>query len=82
MGTLVPKLTSRLTGTYVKSLEAPLPFKKKRANMFRTFMEPSYFAPHMKLDGVGAVDNGPSTNKLHHFVQKRKKKKKKVTCDM
>ena len=34
-----------------------------------------------KLDGVGPVDNRPSTNKLHHFVQK-KKKKKKVTCDM
>jgi hypothetical protein len=30
-----------------------------------------------KLDGVGPVDNRPSTDKLHHFVQK-----KKVTCDM
>ena len=29
------------------------------------------------------VDNRPSTDKLHHFVQKKeeKKKKKKVTCD-
>ena len=34
----------------------------------------------LKLDGVGPVDNKPSTDKLHHFVQK-KKKKKKVTCD-
>ena len=25
-----------------------------------------------KLDGVGPVDNRPSTNKLHHFVQKNK----------
>ena len=30
-----------------------------------------------KLDGVGPVDNRPSTNKLHHFV----KQKKKLTCD-
>ena len=24
-----------------------------------------------KLDGVGPVDNKPSTDKLHHFVQKK-----------
>ena len=24
-----------------------------------------------KLDGVGPVDNRPSTDKLHHFVQKK-----------
>ena len=30
-----------------------------------------------KLDGVGPVDNRPSTDKLHHFVQKKKRK-----CDM
>ena len=39
-----------------------------------------------KLDGVGPVDNRPSTNKLHHFIQKKKNKKKcdiwHVTCDM
>ena len=29
-----------------------------------------------KLDGVGPIDNTPSTNKLHHFVQKKK------NCDM
>ena len=34
-----------------------------------------------KLDGVGPVDNRPSTDKLHHFVRK-KKMKKKMTCDM
>ena len=33
-----------------------------------------------KLDGVGSVDNRPSTDKLHQFVQK--KFKKKNTCDM
>ena len=32
-----------------------------------------------KLDGVGPVDNRPSTDKLYHFVQK---KKKIVTHDM
>ena len=31
----------------------------------------------IKLDGVGPVDNRPSTDKLHHFVQKIEKKKKK-----
>ena len=34
-----------------------------------------------KLDGVGPVDNRPSTDKLHHFVRKRKKKLWHVTCD-
>ena len=34
-----------------------------------------------KLDGVGPVHNRPSTDKLQHFVQK-KKKKWQVTCDM
>ena len=34
-----------------------------------------------ELDGVGPVDNRPSTDKLHHFVRK-KNKKKNVTCDM
>ena len=29
-----------------------------------------------KLDGVGPVDNRPSTDKLHHFVQKKTKQKK------
>ena len=33
----------------------------------------------LKLDGVGPVDNRPSTDKLNHFV--RKKHKKHVTCD-
>ena len=32
--------------------------------LFRVF---SQFLP--KLDGVGPVDNRPSTNQLHHFVQ-------------
>ena len=35
------------------------------------------FASSHKLDGVSPVDNRPSTNKLHHIVQKKKKKKKK-----
>ena len=30
----------------------------------------------VKLDGVGPVDNRPSTDKLHHFVRKKRKKKK------
>ena len=39
-----------------------------------------------KLDGVGPVDNRPSTDKFHHYVQKKRKKKKNdmwhVTRDM
>ena len=30
-----------------------------------------------KLDGVGFVENSPSTKKFHHSVQRRKKKRKK-----
>ena len=30
-----------------------------------------YLCMLYKLDGVGPLDNGPSTNKLHHFVQKK-----------
>ena len=35
-----------------------------------------------KLDGVGSVDNRPSTNKLHQIVRKkeRKKERKKKHC--
>ena len=32
---------------------------------------------YSKLDGVGPLDNRPSTNKLHHFVQKKEKKEEK-----
>ena len=32
----------------------------------------------LELDGVGPVDNRPSTDKLHHFV----KKNKEITRDM
>ena len=35
-----------------------------------------------KLDGVGPVDNRPSTDKLHHFVKKNKKNMWHVTRDM
>ena len=30
-----------------------------------------------KLDGVGSIDNRPSTDKLHHFVRKKQNNKKK-----
>ena len=29
-----------------------------------------------KLDGVGPVDNRPSTDQLHHFVEKKRRRKK------
>ena len=31
---------------------------------------------YLKLDGVGPVDNRPSTDKLNQFIQKRKKKRR------
>ena len=31
---------------------------------------------HSNRDGLGQIDNRPSTNKLHHFVRKKKEKKK------
>ena len=34
-----------------------------------------------ELDGVGPVDNRPSTNKLHHFVEEEEKREEK-NCDM
>ena len=35
-----------------------------------------------ELDWIGPIDNRPSTDKLDHFVGKKKKKKEKeVTCD-
>ena len=30
----------------------------------------------LKLDGVGSVDNRPSTDKLQHFVQKKNQNQK------
>ena len=36
----------------------------------------------LKLDGVGPVDNRPSTNKLHRFVRKKKKTKKRKKNDL
>ena len=32
-----------------------------------------------KLDGIGPVDKGPSTNDLHHFVNKKKRSRKNYT---
>ena len=37
-----------------------------------------YCTLHIKLDGVGPVDNRPSIKKLQHFVRKKERKK----CDM
>ena len=34
-----------------------------------------------KLDGVGPVDNRPSTDKLHHCVKNKNKNKQKTKCD-
>ena len=35
----------------------------------------------LKLDGVGPVDDRPSTDKLHPFVRKKNEKKLHVTRD-
>ena len=44
---------------------------KKQAHKF----QPIKSLRGVKIDGVGPVDNRPSTNKLHHFVRKKTKKK-------
>ena len=41
-------------------------------------MDNVFYQDNRKLDGVGPVDNRPSTDKVHHFVWKKKKK----NCDM
>ena len=56
-------------------------------NTFKTPFCLNFDIMNYELDGVGPVDNRPSTNKLYYFVQKKKKKKKKkksmghVTCE-
>ena len=37
--------------------------------LFSARLFPSFFS--LKLDGVGPIYNRPSTNKLHHFIQKK-----------
>ena len=37
------------------------------------FLHAPIFLKVYKLDGVGPVDNRPSTDKLHHFVRKKLK---------
>ena len=51
------------------------------ADSSKSFIESLAFAlslSHKTRRGLGPIDNRPSTNKLHHFV---KKKKIHVTCD-
>ena len=51
----------------------------KALNMSFGFLHDMIVVDMKKLDGVGPVDNRPSTDKLHHFVQKKEEEKK--TCD-
>ena len=54
-------------------------FKKIYINCFIVFgslVWKGILISYLDLDGVGPVDNIPSTNKLHHFVQKKKEEKK------
>ena len=49
------------------------------------FLFPKHILDHKKkLDGLGPVDNRPSTKKLHHLCPENKKEKKmsRVTCHM
>ena len=49
-------------------------FAKRIYNMSQAYL--------VKLDGVGPVDNRPSTDKLHPFVREKKEIKiKKIKCD-
>ena len=53
----------------------PKPRREVHISLLHFFL--SCFVFLSKLDGVGPVDNRPSTDKLHHFAQKKKRKKKK-----
>ena len=53
--------------------------KEYRKNNFTVIFLIIYFSlKEFKLDGIGPVDNRPSTDKFEHFVHT----KKNVTCDM
>ena len=70
-------LVSTLLGFYTLKL------KKRNSKLGAVGISLKLSAPwayNRKLDGVGPVDNRPSTDKLHHFVKKNKKKNKN-TCD-
>ena len=45
------------------------------------FLHAPIFLKVYKLDGVGPVDNRPSTDKLHHIIRKKKNYILHVTCD-
>ena len=53
-------------------------FIKKKIGKYKKKVLSKYICPLglsiKELDGVGPVDNRPSTDKLHHFVKKKKKK--------
>ena len=72
--TLLPTKKGKIGAIHIFWSET---LKRKRAHNF-TGIYMLFLAD--KLDGVGPVDNRPSTKKLHHFVRK-KKRKKIVTCD-
>ena len=55
-------------------MSQPFPPTALRRHHAQTVRDRSF---SYKIDGVGPIDNRPSTNKLHHCV-----KKKNVTCDM
>ena len=63
-------------GTKVcRVLTVSLDMETSRSNLLKR--EVRLRIVHFKLDGVGPVDNRPSTKKLHHFVRKKEKRKKK-----
>ena len=51
---------------------ASSPVSSSGPELTTILLNPGIDAPQeIKLDGVGPVDNRPSTDKLHHFVKKK-----------
>ena len=49
---------------------------KKVVDILSLGTKSSQLLSHLKLDGVGAVDNRPSTNKLHKKEEEEKRREK------
>ena len=76
-----------VSGRQKKTMSTWSQLQRKRSSVTNQTSHIAYeFVSFTKLDGVGPIDNRPSTDKLHHFVRKKKKKNNNnnnnnLTCD-
>ena len=61
--------------SHVSTFVKPQPLNAKKYNTFKLFLH-SVCVATPKLDGVGHLDNRPSTDYLHHYVRKKEINKK------